>query len=345
MKKIYIVIGIIILGLALFLMLRKRNHNVVSPSFYYWKSIYNTDSSEQKLLHDLNAKNIYIKYFDVIWNNKTNTPKPEAIITFNAPCTLNVIPVIYIVNDVFKKCTAKQLDSLTINTAELIKKINQSQNKTVSQIQLDCDWSDGTQQKYFVFLKKFKAQFIKDNILLSATIRLHQIKYARRTGVPPVDRGMLMFYNMGKLKNPLTENSIFDKATAQMYTDFIADYPIELDYALPVFSWGVLIRNEKVIGLINDISTASLDTIASLKKARGNLFGVTEGLFFMGTYLMPDDIIRVEEITPKLALQAAKILNKNLNNTNFTVSLFHLDNSQIKRYEIQDFKNIYNEFN
>lgn len=326
-------------------MLGKKKHNTVKPSFYYWKAVYNSDSAEQNLLLNLAVKTIYIKYFDVVWNTETNSPVPDATVIFNKPCTLNVIPVIYIVNDVFKKCSSKQLDSLAINTASLTKKINQSQNKSVSQIQLDCDWSDGTQKKYFLFIKKFRAQFASNNILLSATIRLHQIKYAKRTGIPPVDRGILMFYNMGKLKNPLTENSIFDKTVAEKYTHFIADYPIDLDYALPVFSWGVLIRNEKVMGLINDISAASLDTIPSLKKARGNLYGVTEGLFFQGTYLMPDDIIRLEEITPELALQAAKLLSKNLNNNRFTISLFHLDNSQIKRYELQDYKNIYSEFN
>lgn len=345
MKKIFIITVIAIAVLTLIIVLSKRKQNTVCPSFYYWKSVYVKDSTEQLLLQNLAVETIYIKYFDVVWNSKTNSPVPDATVVFNKPCTLNVIPVIYIVNDVFKKCSTKQLDSLAINTASLIKEINLSQNKTVNQIQVDCDWSDGTQKKYFHFIKKFRAQFTSSNIMFSATIRLHQIKYAYRTGIPPVDRGMLMFYNMGKLKNPLTENSIFDKVVAEKYTNSIADYPIDLDYALPVFSWGVHIRNEKVIGLINDISSASLDTITSLKKARGNLYGVTEGFFFKGTYLMPDDIIRIEEITPELALQAAKLLSKNLNNDNFTISLFHLDNSQIKRYEIQDFKNIYSEFN
>ena len=31
---------------------------------------------------------------------------------------------------------------------------------------------------------------------MSATIRLHQVKYRADTGVPPVDRGMLMAYNL-----------------------------------------------------------------------------------------------------------------------------------------------------
>ena len=344
MKKSYLLLLVILLGLIAFFVFQKRKSNTVEPSFYYWKSVYQNDSTEQQLLKNLDVKTLYMKYFDVIWDATDKAPKPTAVLAFDTPCTLKIIPVIYIVNDVFKKCTGKQLDSLAINTASLIKKINASQNKTVTQIQLDCDWTDATQKKYFSFLKKFKAEFDNDKILFSATIRLHQIKYFRRTGLPPVQRGMLMFYNMGKLKNPMTENSIFDKADAEKYTDYLEDYPLPLDYALPVFSWGVLIRNNKVISLINNISASNLDSIASLKKAK-HLYGVTEGFFFKGTYLMPDDIIRVEEITPNIALQAAKLLNKNLNNTTFTVSLFHLDSTQINRYELQDYKNIYSVFN
>ena len=79
--------------------------------------------------------------------------------------------------------------------------------------------------------------------MLSATIRLHQVKYYKQAGIPPVDRGMLMFYNMGKLNALTAENSIYNSNDAAGYIETVDDYPLKLDLALPAFSWAVHFRN------------------------------------------------------------------------------------------------------
>ena len=65
------------------------------------------------------------------------------------------------------------------------------------EIQLDCDWNSSTQKKYFNLIEEMKLYPTWENIVWSATIRLHQLKYPKQTGVPPVNKGVLMFYNMG----------------------------------------------------------------------------------------------------------------------------------------------------
>ncbi len=77
-------------------------------------------------------------------------------------------------------------------------------------------------------------------MVLSATIRLHQVKYFETTGVPPVKSGMLMFYNTGDLENPSEENSILNIETAELYLSGLEDYPMQLDIVLPLFSWAVV---------------------------------------------------------------------------------------------------------
>jgi hypothetical protein len=120
-------------------------------------------------------------------------------------------------------------------------------------------------------------------------------------------------------------------------------------------------RNNKVIGLINNVSVADLIAIKQLRTQGDNLSSVNdsfsfsegpgvrliaqEGFFFRGTYFFKDDVIRIEEVTPAIALKAAKLLSSNISNNDFTVSLFHLDSSNTKRYAIKDFENMYNSFN
>jgi hypothetical protein len=68
-------------------------------------------------------------------------------------------------------------------------------------------------------------------------------QYRERTGVPPVDRGMLMFYNMGKLSAEPGARSIYDADAAERYLARVGEYPLPLDLALPIWSWTVQVRD------------------------------------------------------------------------------------------------------
>jgi hypothetical protein len=91
----------------------------------------------------------------------------------------------------------ENIKQLAINTHSKISSLLKQANKSCKKIQIDCDWSQGTKHNYFQFLKQFKA--LDTTLQLSCTIRLHQVKYPTITGIPPVDEGTIMYYNMGKL--------------------------------------------------------------------------------------------------------------------------------------------------
>jgi hypothetical protein len=124
-------------------------------------------------------------------------------------------------------------------------------------VQLDCDWTISTRVVYFHFLAALRAR-LPQGVALSATLRLHQYRYPDRTGIPPVDRVMLMFYNMGQLDDPDEPNSILNLAAAQPYLDGAPPYPVPLDVALPVFRWGVLYRDGRMTKLIHDLTADEL---------------------------------------------------------------------------------------
>ena len=96
----------------------------------------------------------------------------------------------------------------------ILKKIHELNRKTPVEVQFDCDWTQITKNNFFYFLSYFKKQLanrismttpdplrdLQTEPVVSATIRLHQLKFPEKTGVPPVDKGMLMFYNTGNLR-------------------------------------------------------------------------------------------------------------------------------------------------
>ena len=59
---------------------------------------------------------------------------------------------------------------------------------------------------------------------------------------------------------------------------------------------------------------------------------------------MKDDLIKVEECTPKLTLDAANELSATLNKQERSVSIYHCDSLIFTRYEKNDLSKIYHCF-
>ena len=132
---------------------------------------------------------------------------------FKLPQRFRVIPTVFITNECIKKIDSSQIKTLAGNVYNLVQDIiNTHGFNSIKEIQFDCDWTASTRSNYFLLLEKFNALWKDSGIPVSATIRLHQVKFMSRTGVPPVKKGLLMCYNMGNLKNPATGNSIIETA-------------------------------------------------------------------------------------------------------------------------------------
>lgn len=323
-----------------------KKPNEVTKSFYYWKTSFNLSTPEEKLLSDLAVKKLYVHYFDVnfIAEKEASFPVGKIIFEKQVSQESEIVPVVYIVNDVFVKTHESNIDSLAQNVMKLIGAINESNKIVTKEIQFDCDWTDATQEKYFKFLNEVKQLTVK-SIRISATIRLHQIKYKRRTGIPPVDRGMLMFYNMGHLNPYGPQNSIYDESIAKSYVSHISTYPLPLDYALPVFTWAIWSRNGKILGLINSVSEKELIQNSRFEKVSEHLFKVSEGTFYRGRYFFKGDNIFVEEITPELTDKAIYQLLPEINSSKFTVAFYHLDSTLFKNYDQQKIETLFSRFN
>lgn len=326
----------------------KHEPRHIERSFYYWKSVLNLTDFEKQQLHALDVNTIYLKCFDVDWDEVKKVAVPVAKLQHTEyaqgfvdqmPKGMQIIPTVFITNACIKNIDALQTKMLAEQIIQLLKSlINKVDFDAVPEVQIDCDWTESTRDKYFVLLKHIKA--LKPNAQLSATIRLHQIKYIAKTGVPPVDRGLLMCYNMGNLKDPATLNSILETAELKKYVGNLSTFPLPLDMAFPLFSWKVLYRNNRYTGLIQNLPDSVFSN--SFCRRSGNRFFILHDSLLAGYDLRKGDMIRDEQSNIKEVFAAANEIGKHLKNTPLRVSLFHLDSVILSKYKIHELESIYN---
>jgi hypothetical protein len=312
----------------------------VQRSFYFWKSVYHLSEKEKKVVDSLAIQTLYVKLFDVEWNSTRSTSLPIAQIIFKEEPSQNIqiVPVVFITNEAIANSKEEQIDSLSINIARLAEQISSSNHLHLSnEIQIDCDWTKNTKEKYFRLLRLIHQQDFFRGKKLSATIRLHQLKFINETGVPPVDKGLVMCYNMGNLRDPGVRNSILDPELLKQYINHLEDYPLATDVALPIFDWWVWFRQNRFKGLIH---SNSLDPDFS----KGSKFIFEKDTVLNGYTFERNDWLRYESSEPKDVIEAAKIIRKKYAGSKINVVLYQLDDYFLNKYSLHEMENIYDSF-
>ncbi|MEE1946926.1 hypothetical protein VRU48_17500 [Pedobacter sp. KR3-3] len=309
----------------------------VNTTFYYWKTVYKQNADESKYLQQLHSKRLYVRIMDV---DGRSEPIPVAPISFADPLpdTLGIIPVVYIVNEVFKEKTDEQVKRLASNVMRFVKgKVAQAGKKGYRELQLDCDWTASTKKQYFLFLTEV-AKLNADR-QLSATLRLHQLKNQASMGIPPVNKVLLMCYNMGNLRKYGKQNSILEIAELQKYAGKnLGYYPMPIDVGLPLFSWAVAFRGGQYIGIAKRLELNDLKDPA--------LFGLdAEGLYQAKTDLpqfglKKNDEIRYEESKPAEVREVAQYLSRYLSEKPLNLVFYHLDSTILKNYPPHELEKI-----
>jgi hypothetical protein len=318
----------------------------VERSFYVWGSS-NFDQSVKDNLNKQKIKKLYIKYFEVAYSETMgNFPQDKLSIysyEFQDIDSLQIVPTIFIKNEIFSFNDEKKLDALADNIVYLITKFNNEKlekNTIVDEIQIDCDWTKTTRKKYFYLLKKIK-QISKKEI--SCTLRLYPYKYSDLMGVPPVDKVTLMCYNLIKPLTNKDQNSILDINELKLYLDKKRDYPLHIDIALPVFNWTQLYQNNQFAGL-KQIDKSQIQTFAKLVKPMWYEVNKDTTIDWSDYYRIGDQI-KYEEVSNETLQQAIKIIKKNIQlDKKTTITLFSLDNGTFNKYKDEEISSYYNSF-
>lgn len=317
--------------LIFFIVLSCSKPELIPVSFYYWRTSFQLTDLEKEYINELKVNKLYIRYFDVALNN--SEPVPVTSIVFNEKVQkIEIVPVIYIKNEVFLQNTdTKDLAQKIYN---YIAQINNKNGFRTNEIQFDCDWSLKSKQNYFQFLADFK----KLHPELSATIRLHQIKYPEKAGIPDVDKGVLMYYNMGVISSG-DNNSIYDRSVAQRYIKSLQNYSLPLNIALPVFSWGVHIRDHKVVNLIGGLSNNDLQK-HPFEKVSENRYRVIEDFIYQRRYLAKNDVVKIEEPSAEQLKEMMKDLKNHLKKKPNEIIFYDLNEKNVTKYEKETFKTV-----
>lgn len=316
-------------------------------AFYFWRTTFALTATEQRAVTDLGVARIYVRMFDLAWSAADSGATAVGKIVRGAGTTLpagvELVPVVYLETEVIRRVPEEQLPGLARRLWADVAERAASLGFTPRELQLDCDWTDSTQAKYFRLLQSVQAAA---GLPLSATIRLHQIKYRERTGVPPVDRGMLMFYNMGKFSPDPEARAIFDPVAADRYLARIGDYPLPLDVALPIWSWTVQLRDDRVVDLLQSTDPAELPGLPFLAPAGADRFVATRTAFLHGTLIEEGDVLKIEVTGPAETATAAAMLAPHLARTPpagpaRTLSLFDLSERNLQRHGPASLAQIY----
>lgn len=323
--------------LALLLLTTCGERREVDFSFYAWRQDFDVAPGREVLLKSLDVKKIYLKFADIVWDADRNSARPEAVVSIQYPKTgYEIVPVVYIKNEVFGKTSGNQLDTLVLNLYQLIRGLSKSEH--AKELQIDCDWTASTKENYFDFLRKLKSE--DSETVISTTIRLHQVRYKSKTGVPPADKGVLMYYNMNSVENAGEVNTIFDQKTAEAYLDKLHEYPLSLDYALPVYGWCVQKRNGKVVDLLQTQLLKDFTNDSLMQLGENNTLVAKRGHLHRGFYFQEGDVLLEERVSPEACLNAAKSLASFLGTKNVNVLFFELNHPNLDSYEINDFEAI-----
>ena len=291
------------------------NYSTKHNSIYYWKTVFELDSADSSFLQKHDIDRIYLRMFDVATEpdflNGTSQIVPIATTKFVSPIPNNIeiVPVAYITIDALRAMAGREVEYASLIVERLLVMSSYNECGDIKEIQLDCDWTTSTKDSYSKLCKVVKDSLSTKGVVdFSITVRLHQLQETP----PPADKGVLMIYNTGALKNPETSNSILHIDDVKPYIKR-TQYAIPLDYAFPVFGWGVKFENNKFVSIVS--------------------YDCQE--------ISDNENIRYERPTSGDILEVKALVEENLGKPATGNILYHLDYSQLKHYADNEISQIF----
>ena len=279
---------------------------IVEPknSIYHWKTTFDINDSEAEFLNKHNIERIYVKMYDVAIEQNFVSGKadivPIATTKFVSaiPRNVEIVPVVYITIDALRALSGCEAEIAELIVERTLAMCRHNECGEIKEMQLDCDWTSQTKVIYEELCSNVNNRLQTKGIDLSITVRLHQL----RESAPPANRGVLMLYNTGQLKNINTKNSILDIADVRQYVKK-GKYPIPLDYAYPAFGWGIKFKDDKFEAIVSE-----------------------------GTIALEHEYIREERATATEVMNVKALVEKKLGKPQSGNILYHLDDTQLKNY-------------
>jgi hypothetical protein len=312
-----------------------------SISFFYWKVKFDPGKEDRDFLDRLGTKKIYARFFDVVWDaGKKQALPADKIIFDTGKIKYEIIPVVFLTSKTLENIESGKIPELSSNIAKEIAGLSEKNDLRIKEIIIDNDWTKLTGDKYFKLLRYIKKYFGDNgkNIRVSSTVRLHQLKYYRETGVPPVETGYLMIYNTFSPTDYTDKNTIFDVNSVKRYVN-TDRYPVKLTACFPLFSWAIQYdANKKFIRLYEGINGNDLKNNVNFRKS-GNIFTAANDSDLMNKKVFKGDFIKFDGIkTSDIKKIFGIISQKKLYNNE--IIFYNYDTDSLKKQGLYDVKKI-----
>lgn len=246
-----------------------RHQDTPTNAIYHWKGVFNPTDEELQFMADHNIGRLYIRMFDIATEYDARQDAmavvPIATTRFDEapPRSVEVVPVTYITVDALRKMEGDECNYAYLIVERMKAMASFNDCGSIAEIQYDCDWTESTRHIFFALCRHTYDILHEEGMSLSVTVRLHQMTQE----APKADRGVLMLYNTGALRNPHTRNSILDVADVEPYLRK-CKYPLPLDYAYPTFGWSVLFRDNRFVRIVSDSDSVVLADNETLRVER-----------------------------------------------------------------------------
>lgn len=294
----------------------RRKESTAQPrrSVYCWQTTFSpNDSAVATFIRQKHVTHIYLRYFDVVLTNGTPMPNASVNVVGRVPKGVTVTPVVYITNDCMKAIGQNHTETKAL-AEKILQRVRQMtstlQLGAINELQTDCDWTVTTRRTYFDFLSALRDLAHERHMLLSTTIRFHQLSQP----VPPADRGVLMAYNTGDVRDISNRYPILNIADVQPYLRYLATYQLPLSTAYPIFAWRVLFRGGHFVGILHSDDDYPI---------------------------LPGDKILTRSADLRHIREAHQTISELRPDAHDEIILYDLQNINIKRFQDSDYEKIY----
>lgn len=320
---------------------RDSDETLGGNAIYYWRTTLSLSPQERAALGDLDIKTLYLHMFDIQEKDGGLRPTSTLIFSDTLPGDIEIVPVVFIEPSALNgTASTDSLADRIIRRVDRMLTLNGYPRP--SEVQIDFDWTIRNRDRYYAILRRANEVLHSEGRRLSTTIRLHQLSQP----VPPVDYGVLMVYNVGRINDPDEANSILSRETVRPYLKALHKYALPLATALPVYSWDIVFSDNRFKAIAHSLTLS--DTTAfhhvgdnwfrAMRYGPLAMAGSRDG---SGGRLFPGDMVRHEFVTPETLSAVRDDIRKAAPDATRRIILYHLDEKSLRQYDTHFLQTIF----
>lgn len=295
---------ILFIFLGSFFACNQKKAKNIPPSFYYWKNTYLLTDFEKLTLSHLNVQKIYLRVFDVNWENGKPVPA-NPLTSIDLHNKYNIIPCVHISQAVINNLDTSFYDyfaDLMIKQVALAATDNQFTYKSVL---LDFEVDKLNYKKYYLLLKKLKEQLKEIDFLVN--FPLDMLDKLPKNQALYWDMLMVKLNNTAPPQKDTAHNSILDLTQVKQLAVNIPKITTRYAAVIPLYSWAIQYRKDSIIRYLpRRSSTDFLDQdLFWLVKGR---YQLAKDTVFKNIPFLKGDEIKVEAVNETKYLNLTKLL-------------------------------------